>query len=93
MTLIKATPPGATACEVEASESEMFNRLIASAAGLPRVCVLKKCRRRKRCFGRIGGDLLCKRHHMGLGQARFASALKVLGWPSRNNDGSPLDRS
>ncbi|HEY8248877.1 MAG TPA: hypothetical protein VIG38_16590 [Hyphomicrobium sp.] len=49
--------------------------MLASAAGLPRVCVLKKCRRRKRCFGRFDGDLPCKRQ-----QARFQSALKVLGW-------------
>ncbi|HEY8247357.1 MAG TPA: hypothetical protein VIG38_08770 [Hyphomicrobium sp.] len=54
--------------------------MIASAAGLPRVCVLKKCRRRKRCFGHFDGDLPCKRQHKGLARARFAIALKVLGW-------------
>jgi hypothetical protein len=54
--------------------------MIASAAGLPRVCVLKKCRRRKRCFGHFDGDLPCKRQHKGLARALFAIALKVLGW-------------
>ena len=54
--------------------------MLASAAGLPRVCAFKKCRRRKRCFGRFDGDLPCKRLHEGLARARFQSALKVLGW-------------
>ena len=35
----------------EAFEAEYFNRMVALAAGLPRVCALKKRRRRKRCFG------------------------------------------
>ena len=64
----------------EAFEAEFFNRMLASAAGLPRVCAFKKCRRRKRCFGRFDGDLPCKRLHEGLARARFQSALKVLGW-------------
>ena len=49
----------------EAVEAELTNRLLASAAGLPRVCGLKKCRRRKRCFGPYDGDLPCKRLHRG----------------------------
>jgi len=76
----------------EAFEAEFFNRMLASAAGLPRVCALKKCRRRKRCFGRYDGDLPCKRQHTGLAQARFESALKVLGWPNVNEDGTPIKR-
>ena len=76
----------------EAVEAELTDRLLASAAGLPRVCTLKKCRRRKRCFGPCDGDLPCKRLHRGLAQARFPSALKVLGWPNRNEDGTPIKR-
>jgi hypothetical protein len=79
--------------DAEALEGELFDRLVASAAGLPRVCVLKRCRRRKRCLGpAVGGELPCKRHHKGLARARFRSALKVLGWPNRDNDGKPIDR-
>jgi hypothetical protein len=74
----------------EAVEDELTDRLLASAAGLPRVCALKKCRRRKRCFGRYDGDLSCKRLHRGLAQARFQSALRVLGWPNVNEDGTPI---
>jgi hypothetical protein len=76
----------------EAVEAELTERMLASAAGLPRVCALKKCRRRKRCFGRYDGDLPCKRLHRGLAQARFQSALKVLGWPNINDDGTPIKR-
>src|SRR5665647_555130 len=39
----------------EAFEAEFVNRMLASAAGLPRLCPLKKCRRRKRCFGPLIG--------------------------------------
>ena len=76
----------------EAVEAELTDRLLASAAGLPRVCALRKCRRRKRCFGRYDGDLPCKRAHRGLAQARFQSALKALGWPNINEDGTPIKR-
>jgi hypothetical protein len=76
----------------EAFEAEFFDRMVASAAGLPRLCALKKCRRRKRCFGRYDGDLPCKRQHRGLAQSRFQSALKVLGWPNVNDDGTPIKR-
>ena len=77
----------------EAFEAEFFDHMIASAAGLPRVCAVKKCRRRKRCFGPYDGDLPCKRLHKGLAQARFESALKVLGWPNLNDDGTPIKGS
>jgi len=74
----------------ELVKDEMTDRLLASAAGLPRVCSLKKCRRRKRCFGHYDGDLPCKRLHSGLAQARFQSALKALGWSNVNDDGTPI---
>ena len=75
----------------EAREAELFNRLVASAAGLPRMCVLKRCRRRKRCLGAlVGSELPCKRHHRGLAKARFRSALDILGWPNRDRDGKPI---
>jgi hypothetical protein len=68
----------------DAPDAELFDRLVASAAGLPRVCVLKRCRRRKRCLGAFAGDEPpCVSHHRGLARARFQSALKVLGWPNR----------
>ncbi len=77
----------------EALEAELFDRVVASAAGLPRVCVLKRCRRRKRCLGPVvGGELTCKRHHKGLAKARFFGALKILGWPNRDDDGKPIVR-
>ena len=41
-------------------------------------------------FGPYDGDLPCKRQHKGLAQARFESALKVLGWPNLNEDGTPI---
>jgi len=64
-----------------AREAELVDRLIASAAGLPRVCALKRCRRAKRCFGGFGtGDIPCLGQHQGLARARYASALKRLGW-------------
>ncbi len=79
--------------DLEACKAELLERLLASAAGLPHVCVLKRCRRRKRCLGSaVGGTLPCKRHHKGLAKARFRSALQVLGWPNRDNDGKPIVR-
>ena len=68
--------------EMSARESELIDRLIASAAGLPRLCTIKRCQRAKRC---LGPDLVCLRHHRGLARARFKGALRRLGW----NDGRP----
>jgi hypothetical protein len=69
----------------KAIEAELLARLVASAAGLPRVCLRKRCRRAKRCLAPVaGGGLPCMRHHNGLANARFRSALKVLGWPNRD---------
>jgi hypothetical protein len=68
----------------DAPDAELFDRLVASAAGLPRVCVLKRCRRRKRCLGAlVDGAPPCVTYHRGLARARFQSALKVLGWPNK----------
>jgi hypothetical protein len=69
------------ASDAAAREAELVDRLIASAAGLPRVCALKQCRRRKRCFGPLaGGELPCMRQHRGLARERLQDALRVLGW-------------
>lgn len=75
----------------EAFEAEFVCRMIASAAGLPRICAMKKCRRRKRCFGPYDGELPCQRSHPALCRARFASALEALGWPNINDDGTPIE--
>ena len=45
-----------------ARATELARRFIASAAGLPRVCVLKRCRRKKRC---LGAGLVCLHHTRG----------------------------
>ncbi len=64
----------------EAAEAEFHMRLMAGAAGLAKICTIKKCRRRGRCFGPFDGDLPCRRRHLGLFHERFNSALKFLGW-------------
>jgi len=80
-----ATARNGKAEKPDALEAELIDRLVASAAGLPRVCILKRCRRAKRCFGPLaGGALPCMRHHNGLARARLESALKVLGWRNRD---------
>lgn len=80
------TANGGTTDEASALEDELTHRLLASAAGLPRVCALKRCRRRKRCLARFGtGDIPCLAHHRGLLPARFQSALKRLGWAGKSS--------
>ena len=64
-----------------ARATELARRFIACAAGLPRLCVLKRCRRRKRC---LGADLICVHHHEGLLRKRYASALARLSWEKQN---------
>ncbi len=64
-----------------ARATELARRFIASAAGLPRVCVLKRCRRKKRC---LGAGLVCVHHHEGLLRKRYASALARLGWEKQS---------
>ncbi|MEL7543829.1 MAG: hypothetical protein AAGJ70_08640 [Pseudomonadota bacterium] len=47
------------------------DRLLACLAGLPKICVVRRCRRHKRCLGRSdGGPPLCLRHHWGLVETR-----------------------
>ena len=75
------TPRIFLASDPEAVEMEFAERMIASAAGLPRLCHMKKCRRRGRCFGPYDGSLPCKRLHPHLYRQRFGAALRRLGWP------------
>ena len=63
------------------SRAAVARRFIASAAGLPRVCVLKRCRRKKRY---LGAGLVCVHHDEGLLRKRYASALARLGWEKQN---------
>jgi hypothetical protein len=66
-----------TAEELFGEEGALERRLLASAMGLPRVCRVKKCRRRKRCFG-LG--IICLDEHAGLARKRFPAAMAQLGW-------------
>ena len=63
--------------EARAAYIDINRRLLASLVGLPRVCAVKKCRRRKRCFG---AGQPCLAHHRGLIAARFEGALQRTGW-------------
>jgi hypothetical protein len=54
---------------------ELLDRLLASAVGLPRICVFKVCRRRKRCFG---AGPACLEHHRGLVRKRMKAAIALL---------------
>ncbi len=72
----------------EAADDEMSElgqwlrrRLLFTAMGLHRVCVVKRCRRYKRCCEEV-----CVQHHHGLARARFRSALKKLGWAHPDDD-------
>ena len=63
-----------------AIETEYHLRMIVSAAGVPKVCQRKKCRRRKFCLGPFAGNTVpCLAHHNGLVRARYKQALKRLG--------------
>ena len=66
-----------TAQELFGDEGAFERRLLASAMGLPRVCRVKKCRRRKRCFG-LG--IICLDDHPVLAKKRFPAAMAMLGW-------------
>ena len=61
-----------------AEEDEIVGRLLASAMGLPRICVFKVCRRHKRCFG---PHLACFEHHRGLAKKRMAAAIALIAKP------------
>ncbi len=60
--------------QAEAAETELMERLLASAMGLPRVCVFKACRRRKRC---VAAEPACLEHHRGLAKKRWRAAAAV----------------
>lgn len=76
-----------TAQELFGEEGYFEKRLLASAMGLPRVCRVKKCRRRKRCFG-LG--VVCLDDHASLAKKRFRSAMAILGLSLSDADGTPL---
>jgi hypothetical protein len=60
---------------VRAAYDEMMCRLMSSAMGLPRICMVHKCRRRHRCFG---AGQPCLRIYSGVVAARFDKALALL---------------
>ncbi len=66
-----------TGAELFGGEGYYEARMLASAMGLPRVCHVRKCRRRKRCFG---FGIVCLDEHAGLAKKRFGAALALLGW-------------
>jgi hypothetical protein len=53
---------------------ELQYRMLMSQLGMHRICVLRRCRRKKRCFG---PDIVCSHHHSALveerGERMFAS--------------------
>ncbi len=57
-----------TARLTEAEKTELCRRLVLSEIGMPRICVLRHCRRKKRCFG---PDMICTVHHAALANARI----------------------
>jgi hypothetical protein len=65
-------------CRLFANEEELISRLLASAMGLPRICVFKACRRRKRCFG---PGILCLEHHRGIVRKRMGAAIALIARP------------
>jgi hypothetical protein len=62
----------------EAETGDIVGRLLASAMGLPRICVFKVCRRNKRCFG---PNLACFDHHRGLARKRMDAAIALIAKP------------
>ena len=56
-------------------EEHAILRLLASAMGLPRMCVFKACRRRKRCFG---PGMECVEHHRGIVRKRMGAAAALI---------------
>jgi hypothetical protein len=72
-----------TAEELFGEEGAFERRLLASAMGLPRVCRVKKCRQRKRCFG-LG--ITCLDEHAGLARKRFTAAVAHLGWDNMKDE-------
>ena len=60
------------------TEEDVVARLLASAMGLPRICVFKTCRRRKRCFG---PGTVCLLHHRGIVRKRMRAAVALIAKP------------
>jgi hypothetical protein len=56
-------------------EEEIILRLLASAMGLPRICVFKACRRTKFCHG---PSMVCAGHHRGLVRKRMRAAIALI---------------
>jgi hypothetical protein len=73
-----ASHDAAEASQAEAAHDALIERLLASAMGLPRVCVFKVCRRAKRCFG---AEPVCLEHHRGLAKKRWRAAAARLAGP------------
>ena len=69
--------------------TDMRARVIATAAGMPKHCTLKRCRRHKRCFG---DPARCMMNNLGLMHRRLAAAYRALGWndPSGKHGRSQL---
>ncbi len=57
--------------------TDMRARVVATAAGMPQHCTLKRCRRHKRCFG---DPTRCMMNNLGLMHQRLATAYRTLGW-------------
>jgi hypothetical protein len=68
------------------TEEDVITRLLASAMGLPRICVFKMCRRRKRCFG---PDMACMLHHRGLVRKRVRAAVALISTPGTHPRRAP----
>jgi hypothetical protein len=66
--------------EVSPEQEDLILRLLATAMGLPRVCLFKTCRRRKRC---LGEEIVCAEHHRGLVEQRIQRAIALFGAPPR----------
>jgi hypothetical protein len=66
---------GAKHRQLTPRETEIVLRLLATAMGLPRVCALKACRRRKRCRG-----MVC-RQYRALARKRLPAAIKRIAAP------------
>ena len=49
-------------------EPHICVRLLACLIGLPSVCVIRTCRRHKRCYGR---EAICFHDHAGLARRRI----------------------
>lgn len=74
-----AAPGRRKGCPLFASEDDVIARLLASMMGMPRICVVRECRRRKRC---LGADFVCWKHHRGLAGKRMHGAIARLTAPA-----------